>query len=842
MADYIYIPDSLGENAADYGQKPAATSYSVTLANDSVYQVNRVNKSLPEDIETTMFGFPIEDKRQILFADTHQYGIDKNDWDIVLGLVSGGGIKKTLLQNAPLTSDYQGIWLDNSPSQSIMLDLYAGIVTYAKYENSAIELTIDTQYDNDPNNPSDPPRNAACSTKQVFDCDVAANTFASFGIVRESVSDNCISQCGLFSSTSGWYIEIQGNGLGNNFRVVRRYTDSSNIVTNIVYNRSSFVDKLDGTGTSGHTINFSRVVMLGIEIGSYDGSAVKFYAYVPDARAGGSTTWVMFHKINISDTLDFPERNASALPVTFIHRTKITSGYSKLKKYGTSVTKIGSTNSVVKMFSAAGQFQNLTPAKEIFLFGMLTKELFNSRFNYTKHYPKYLNAISNVPTEIVARRFRVTPANSATINLNPSVQEQYDPNNLVYLVEPSSKDVLIVSTTLQTVVRRIDRNARNIAYFTKNDVLYVAEDNSSTILILNGVTGDVITSFIPNVPNSIDLTIISITSPAQDRLIITNSTGFTVWNITNWLEPVLLYSVSGLIIPPNASVLAADNRFFVLTSTSILVYSATTSAVSLLQTISQQFEDPLAITYSQLKLFATFAGVVRAYTRFGTATTYTLDNQFTFNISLANPDIITSVDAVDVVYVASSTTAGVVRRRNYDGLNSVTTINTAFPTIGISVDADLKTILYNTSPILMELNSQTTFIDLLAPGAFLKGNLLAAGITALIQNDGYNPIGDIIASMIIGNGGKQLKIADLFQDYREFFTTTYDTFNNSLSSQDLVLFYMKHLGELPSKINEQIEWLSGFGSMTVIANVTEQNPLHVVNIGSGTISIITGQI
>ena len=53
---------------------------------------------------------------------------------------------------------------------------------------------------------------------------------------------------------------------------------------------------------------------------------------------------------------------------------------------------------------------------------------------------------------------------------------------------------------------------------------------------------------------------------------------------------------------------------------------------------------------------------------------------------------------------------------------------------------------------------------------------------------------------------------------------------------------MKHLGELPSKINEQIEWLSGFGDMTVTANVTQQNPLHVVNIGSGTISIITGQI
>jgi hypothetical protein len=51
------------------------------------------------------------------------------------------------------------------------------------------------------------------------------------------------------------------------------------------------------------------------------------------------------------------------------------------------------------------------------------------------------------------------------------------------------------------------------------------------------------------------------------------------------------------------------------------------------------------------------------------------------------------------------------------------------------------------------------------------------------------------------------------------------------------------LGELLSKTTEQISWQANVGTsnFNIIATPTATNPLHIVNTGSGTLSVITGQ-
>jgi hypothetical protein len=374
--------------------------------------------------------------------------------------------------------------------QNNVTDFYSGIASYERYSNSAIELIVNSKY---VNGVPSTPFNVSCATKQVFDCDVAANIFVSFGIKREYAHFSCISQCGIFSSETGWYIEIENDGSGDNFRVVRRYTNSQGVVIDESYYRSSFVDKLDGTGESKHTIRFDYVTMFAIEIGSYDGSAVKFYAYIPDARAGNHA-WVMFHKVNISDNLNlFPERNGSALPLTFSHASKLTNGISKLVKYGTSVTRVGATTSVIKMFSVAGQFKELIPFKPVFIFSILTKDLFNAKKNYTKHFPKYLTAASNVPVEILITRFKLTESNSKDIGLQPSAQQQTDVNNLLYVIN-SNGTISVISISSQVEILKINVNAKNILYVQKYNILYAVLTNNS-IAIINGTSGNILNFF-----------------------------------------------------------------------------------------------------------------------------------------------------------------------------------------------------------------------------------------------------------------------------------------------------------------------------------------------------------
>ena len=101
-----------------------------------------------------------------------------------------------------------------------------------------------------------------------------------------------------------------------------------------------------------------------------------------------------------------------------------------------------------------------------------------------------------------------------------------------------------------------------------------------------------------------------------------------------------------------------------------------------------------------------------------------------------------------------------------------------------------------------------------------------------------------VVSIVAGNKVRQLDLTYIFQEYREFFTSVYENFagSNNIISQDLILVFLRHLGENLSTFIEQIEWVSGTTNVTISNPVTLDNPLHVSVPGSATISLVNGQI
>lgn len=63
-------------------------------------------------------------------------------------------------------------------------------------------------------------------------------------------------------------------------------------------------DQMDGTGPSGHILNFEKVTMYKIEFSWYGAIGAKFYAYVP--ASNGDARWVLMHTLVIENKIGKP--------------------------------------------------------------------------------------------------------------------------------------------------------------------------------------------------------------------------------------------------------------------------------------------------------------------------------------------------------------------------------------------------------------------------------------------------------------------------------------------------------------------------------------------------------
>jgi len=797
----IYFPEEFGTDPKDTGSQalsdPDSRHYSVTLANDYFIPIRRRKNTanLPDsEVSSSQFGFPVQDERILLFADTNGYGTDSTKWDI--------GLSLTNEQNTPDGLRLWGLGVGLNAA-------YTGVESYTEYKDNATQLIIS-------NNNTDASKYVVLTSKQLFDCDAANNIFVSFGIKMEStfIGNGLTFRAGLFNYQSGWFIQVRNDIIS----IVQRFTIDGLVKENI-YGRTVFKDKLNGTGLSGLNIDFSLVTMFGIELGSFDGSGARFYVYARDENQNGRHRWILFADIPTSEYVQTIERNPIPLPFNFEIQTSGNTG-GVLSRYGCSVVKLGADNAPLKLFSAASNTLPLIPSKEVFAFAILTKELYIDKPNNTKIFPKYLNAVSDVPIEIIFRRLKLTNSNIDSLGFKPSLREEYDPFNLVYLI--SGDKLYFVSIANQAAVKAINVSLNNIWFDASKDLIFGTQTDSSDILIINGSTGVIVASVVTGKTNCHDVVIsgnnLYISHPGNNEV--------TVWNIGNITA---ITSVTSLTVGTNPmDLVGGDGRIFCAnrSSNTISIISVTTNAI--LQTLS--VNGPNAMIHNRTSLYVA-SGDNKVYRYVQTGGNYVLNSNFD---TMANPDALAFVDTAEIIYVGSSTS----KTLNIRDLNAATptTQTETLPatTTALINDTDGNVYLYDSAGNVTDLFYDKIFVTLSSPTSSLKGNLLSSAITAVIL-PGLQPLGDIICSFVTSKS-KQIYLQQFFQEYREFFSSSYDL-NGSTIAQDLILIFLKHIGENLSLLTEQIIWLEGVGLTPTYGSEI----LHFSNPGSATVSLVIGQ-
>jgi|LakMenEpi03Aug12_release.lakeMendotaPanAssembly.Ray.scaffolds.fasta_scaffold08301_4 hypothetical protein len=798
----IYFPEEFGTDPKDTGSQalsdPDSRHYSVTLANDYFIPIRRRKNTanLPDsEVSSSQFGFPIQDERILLFADTNGYGTDSTKWDI--------GLSLTNEQNTPDGLRLWGLGVGLNAA-------YTGVESYTEYKDNATQLIIS-------NNNTDASKYVVLTSKQLFDCDAANNIFVSFGIKMEStfIGNGLTFRAGLFNYQSGWFIQVRNDIIS----IFQRFTIDG-IVKENIYGRTVFKDKLDGTGLSGLNIDFSLVTMFGIELGSFDGSGARFYIYARDENQNGRHRWILFADIPTSEYVQTIERNPIPLPFNFEIQTSGNTG-GVLSRYGCSVVKLGADNAPLKLFSAASNTLPLIPSKEVFAFAILTKELYIDKPNNTKIFPKYLNAVSDVPIEIIFRRLKLTNSNIDSLGFKPSLREEYDPFNLVYLI--SGDKLYFVSIANQAAVKAINVSLNNIWFDASKDLIFGTQTDSSDILIINGSTGVIVASVVTGKTNCHDVVIsgnnLYVSHPGNNEV--------TVWNIGNITA---ITSVTSLTVGTNPmDLVVGDGRVFCANRNSNSISVITVSNNSVVQTLSV-VSTPNAMIHNRTSLYVA-SGDNKVYRYVQTGGNYALNSNFD---TMANPDALAFVDTAEIIYVGSSTS----KTLNIRDLNAATptTQTETLPatTTALINDTDGNVYLYDSAGNVTDLFYDKIFVTLSSPTSSLKGNLLSSAITAVIL-PGLQPLGDIICSFVTSKS-KQIYLQQFFQEYREFFSSSYDL-NGSTIAQDLILIFLKHIGENLSLLTEQIIWLEGVGLTPTYGSEI----LHFSNPGSATVSLVIGQ-
>jgi hypothetical protein len=189
--------------------------------------------------------------------------------------------------------------------------------------------------------------------------------------------------------------------------------------------RSAFTgDKLDGVGTSNHTLSLSNVTMFRIQMGWYGGSACKLMAYVPidENLPGGAepknARWVTMHQINTCDRIPFPSLGNPNLPLTFlITKTGSLAQAVFLKIYGTKAEIDGGDATKYDIFSKASPAVSINPGTVRPLVSIRCKEnIVNAEGAVTKNILRVVPLILNLSSASPAKFSLIKNASGLTIS------------------------------------------------------------------------------------------------------------------------------------------------------------------------------------------------------------------------------------------------------------------------------------------------------------------------------------------------------------------------------------------------------------------------------------------
>lgn len=233
----------------------------------------------------------------------------------------------------------------------------------------------------------------------------------------------CEKTWGIGDAQDGFFFRIQADGEGDNFRLVHRRASGNGLVKEVLVPRSQFNgDKLDGTGSSAATIDFTQNCMYLVEWGWYGASSARFYAFVVDEATDTPITlqrvprgrWVLMHEMLIPDSLDSPSLGTPVLPFTIeITNTGYLVEPQFIVKYGLSLQVDGGETEKADIYGA-----DLTAGRDIGpvlggseaahfspLFAIRAKAFASSGIlNSEQGLPKLLTVLANHGTELAVIR------------------------------------------------------------------------------------------------------------------------------------------------------------------------------------------------------------------------------------------------------------------------------------------------------------------------------------------------------------------------------------------------------------------------------------------------------
>ncbi|MBD2694444.1 hypothetical protein [Anabaena catenula] len=376
----IHLPEDVGDLPSKLGVKPLTGSFSTAISEQTAAPTFRVQAPQAGDTEVVVadiseitqdvFALKRKVKAEMLFRNTSRYDIEPSQWGYVASDTAGGGL-----------GEQSVIWTNRNNVRAV----YPGNETSILFspDNSAIVCECK------PFLPETGVQQALLFSKRVFAPSVAAPIFITVA-VKMSISSSIyvIKEWGWFSGIAGYFFRIKADGGGDNFSIVRRYKFGGEVIEQEIPRSQFNSDKLDGTGPSRHTQNFTNVGMYGIEVGSGCGYSTRFWAYIMEE-------WVVIHSLDtVAGGSQLPAIDEQALPLTFlITNSRQTATRETLFKYGTSVTSIGQYAGETSP-NEVSSTKKVTTARTSVLLGIRSKSFIGDVINSTTTLPVRLQGVS----------------------------------------------------------------------------------------------------------------------------------------------------------------------------------------------------------------------------------------------------------------------------------------------------------------------------------------------------------------------------------------------------------------------------------------------------------------
>lgn len=195
-----------------------------------------------------------------------------------------------------------------------------------------------------------------------------------FGTTFPTANANLRTRAGAFTTENGIFFERSGTTVN----VVRRSKTSGSVVDSAVAQASWNVDKLNGTGPSGKTLDLTKSQMVFIRYAWYGVGTVEI-GFTIDGEQ------IIAHRFPTGNTLTTPWATTGNLPIRYeIENTAATAATSVLKTYGASVvTEGGPTIDRGFLFSAEGTVTAASGTRT-HLLSVRPKTTFNSITNRTQ--------------------------------------------------------------------------------------------------------------------------------------------------------------------------------------------------------------------------------------------------------------------------------------------------------------------------------------------------------------------------------------------------------------------------------------------------------------------------